>query len=97
MTYTEEKIFNENTAEIVKSLEAYFRSHARHVIMESKGAHCPFGCVITTKDDISFILVMGDAALLQPVATVARSISDRRTPVEGCHKILKDLHEEAGE
>ena len=89
MTYTEEKIFNENIAEIVKSLEAYFRSHAQHVIVESKGEHCPFGCVINTRNGISFIFAAGDSEVLKPVATIARIVSNGRTPVEGCHKISK--------
>jgi len=97
MTYNEEKIFNENIAGIVTSLEAYFRNHALHVIVESKGEHCPFGCVITTKDGVSFILAMGEDEILQPVAAVARAISDGRKPVAGCHKILKGSHEEVGE
>lgn len=96
MTYTEEKIFSENIAEIVKSLDAYFRSHAQHVIVESKGEHCPFGCVINTRNGISFIFAAGDSEVLKPVATIAQIVSDSRTPVKGCYAILKSSHEEVG-
>lgn len=89
MSYVEDKIFNENIEEIVKSLDAYFRNHARHVIEESKGEQCPFGCVITHKDGVSFILVMGGSRDLLPIATVAHTVSETRTPVEGCHKIQR--------